>query len=121
MTNNKIDSRLSLAVRLDRKIVIYVPATAGPADACDNSAQVDSAARLLSELFGGATIQPGAGCWMSDSAGLVKEATTLVYAFTDAAGMDAGRERVVDFCEALKRDMKQEAVSLEIDGVLYLL
>lgn len=107
------------ALRLDKKIVCYIPATAGPATACDNSGQVDRAGKMLSGLFGGATIQPGRGCWLSDAAGLVTEATTLVYAFTDAAGLEK-IDVVIDFMERLKIEMAQEAVSLEIDGVLYI-
>lgn len=113
--------RLKNAARLDRKIALYIPATSGPAAACDNSAEVERAAALLSEAFGGATIQPGRGAWLSPSAGLVLENTTLVYAFTTAEGLEAGIDAVVDFAEAIKEEMQQEAVSLEIDNVLYII
>lgn len=113
--------RLKNAIRLDRRIAVYIPATSGPAAACDNSAAVNNAAALLSRLFGGATIQPGRGAWLSDVAGLVLENTVVVYAFTDAAGLAAGVDSVIDFAEKIKLDMQQEAVSLEIDGALYLI
>ena len=113
--------KLKNAVKLDRKICLYIPATVDVDQGADNSAQVDRAAALLSELFGGATIQPGAGCWMSDSAGLVKEATTLVYAFCDTAGFDAGIGAVLDFAEKIKMEMSQESIAVEINGVLYLM
>lgn len=113
--------KLKNAVKLDRKICLYIPATFDVDRITDNSKQVDGAAALLSELFGGATIQPGAGCWMSDSCGLVKEDTTLVYAFCDAAGFDAGIGAVLDFAADLKREMAQESIAVEINGVLYLM
>lgn len=113
--------RLKTAIRLDKKIVLYVPATMGAAAACDNSAAVSAAAAFLSGLFGGATIQPGRGAWVSDSAGLVLEDTTLVYAFTDSDGLRAGLDPVIDYAGKIKREMLQEAVSLEIDGVLYII
>lgn len=115
-----MNEKLKNAFVLDRKIVLYIPATAGPAAACNNTAQVDRAAAFLSAAFGGATIQPGRGCWISDAAGLVTEETTLGYAFADAAGLAAQVDNIVDFMEALKIEMRQEAVSLEIDGVLYI-
>ena len=115
-----MNEKLKKAFVLDRKIVLYIPATSGPAEAADNSKQVNRAAAFLSEAFGGSTIHPGRGCWMSIEAGLVTEETTLVYAFTDAAGLEAEVDNVVDFMEALKIEMRQEAVSLEIDGVLYI-
>lgn len=113
--------KLKNAIKLERRVAVYVPATVGTATAADNSGAVDSAAGLLSELFGGATIQPGAGCWISEAVGLVKEQTTVVYAFTDSDGLERGGDRVIDFCEKMKADLQQEAVSLEIDGVLYLI
>ena len=108
------------ALRLNKKIVCYIPATIGTAAAADNSSQVNRAGEMLSGLFGGATIQPGRGCWLSDSSGLVTEETTLVYAFTDPASLEEKIDSVIDFMEALKIEMRQEAVSLEIDGVLYI-
>lgn len=116
-----MNARLKNAVKLDRKIVLYVPATTNTNQAADNSAQVDNAAALLSNLFGGSTIQESAGCWMSDSAGLVKEATTLVYAFCDEKSMSAGLAAVLDFAADLKLGMNQESIAVEIDGALYLL
>ena len=115
------NNRLKKAIRLARRVAVYVPATAGPATAADNGEEVRRAAALLSGLFGGATIQPGAGCWMSDEAGLVTEATTLVYAFTDDAGLAAGIDPVLDFAEAIKAEMQQESVAVEINGELFLM
>ena len=115
------NERLKKAFRLEKKIVLYIPATIGPAAAVDNSAAVDKAAAFLSGLFGGATIQPGRGAWLSDAAGLVMENTTLVYSFTNAAGLAAGLDSVVDYAESIKKELSQEAVSLEIDGDLYII
>ena len=116
-----MNEKLKKAVRLDKKIVLYIPATMGTAAAVDNSAAVDAAAAFLSGLFGGATIQPGRGAWISDAAGLVLENTTLVYTFTDPASYASSLDAVVDYAEKIKLDMCQESVSLELDGVLYLL
>lgn len=74
----RIGAALGGLAMLGARVSVYVPATCGTADAADNSREVDAVASTLSAWFGGATIQPGAGCWMSDTCGLVKEDTTLL-------------------------------------------
>lgn len=77
---------LKNCLKLSSKITVYVPATNGIDKAADNTEQVKKTAALLSELFGGATSTPALGYWMSPAAGLVAEATTVVFAYAaDAA------------------------------------
>ena len=102
---------------LSARVTVYVPATVGTADAADNAREVDAVASTLSAWFGGATIQPGSGCWMSDACGLVKEATTTVYAACTPEQLAAHIREILDLCRRLKAEMKQEAISLEISGV----
>lgn len=102
---------------LGARVSVYVPATCGTADAADNSREVDAVASTLSAWFGGATIQPGAGCWMSDTCGLVKEDTTVVYAACTAEQLADHIAALRELCENLKREMQQEAVAMQIDGI----
>lgn len=109
------------AVELPQRVALYVPGTQGPATATDNAAQVERVARALCGWFGGATAQQSAGYWMSDSAGLVREAVTIVYA---ACTADQLRERlpdVLNLAQHLKAEMQQEAISAEINGTLYII
>lgn len=108
------------AIRLDQRIAVYVPATSGVSTACDNSAMVEKCAALLSELFGGATIQPGRGAWVSETAGLVLEETTIVYSYTTAENLEKYVGKVEAFAMDMKAAMKQEAVSVEINNCLFL-
>lgn len=102
---------------LGARVSVYVPATCGTADAADNAREVDAIASTLSAWFGGATIQPGAGCWMSDTCGLVKEQTTVVYAACTAEQLADHIAALRELCENLKREMQQEAVAMQIDGI----
>lgn len=115
MNEKKLISLIPGAAILTSKVAVFIPATVG-GSAVDNSAEVDNAAALLSGLFGGATIQPGAGCWLSDSGALVKEATTTVYAFCSPEAAEDHAGAVVDFMQRIKAEMQQEAVAIEIDG-----
>ena len=102
---------------LKARVTVYVPATVGTSDAADNAREVDSVAAALSAWFGGATIQPGAGCWMSETCGLVKEDTTTIYAACTAEHLAEKIGDVLELCRNLKVEMKQEAIALQLDGV----
>ena len=109
------------AVELPQRVALYVPGTQGPATATDNAAQVERVARALCGWFGGATAQQSAGYWISDTAGLVREAVTIVFA---ACTADQLRERlpdVLNLAQQIKAEMQQEAVSAEINGTLYII
>lgn len=109
------------AVTLPQRVALYVPGTQGPDTATDNAAQVERVAAEFSRMFGGATAQESTGFWMSDTAGLVRESVTIVYANCTA---DQLRERLPDvltLAQQIKREMAQEAVSAEINGTLYII
>lgn len=57
---------------------------------------------------------------MSQSAGLVGEAVTIVYSNAAAEDIERHGAEIVAICQKIKREMKQEAVSLEINGELFL-
>ena len=119
MKTNNTAAILKNLFTLHHKVTVYVPATCGVAEACDNTAQVERVARLLSGWFGGATSSPALGYWLSESAGLVAERTTVVFAFAAEDDFTAHLEDVVNLCGELCREMQQEAVALEVDGAMY--
>ncbi len=98
---------------------IYVPGTVSVDRPVDSSAAVAGCLSFLSGLFGGATSTAARGAWVSESAGLVIEDVTICYAFTSFWGFIRRRGAVLDYAKKLRDDMKQEAVSVEIDGRLY--
>ena len=109
------------AVELSQRVALYVPGTQGPATATDNAAQVERVAAEFSRMFGGATAQESAGFWMSNTAGLVRESVTIVYANCTA---DQLRDRLPDIltlAQQIKAEMQQEAISAEINGTLYII
>lgn len=108
------------AIKLDQRIAVYVPATDNVNQAVNNDAMVKKCAALLSDLFGGATIQPGRGAWMSDAAGLVLEDTTIVYAYCTEEGLRDHAADVEKFALAMRDEMHQEAVSVEVNNALYI-
>jgi len=113
------NSKLKNAFKLSSKITLYVPATINVDKNVDNSQYVDRAASLFSECFGGSTSTPALGYWMSPVAGLVKEKTTIVFAYCTESDLQSKIDQVIDLCESLKKEMAQEAIALEINGEMY--
>lgn len=109
---------LKKLIPLDRKVTIYIPGTNGVSEAADNTGWAEQAAALLSSLYGGATSQENIGYWVSGTGKLVTEKIITVYAYASKLS-DSDVGRVVEFCETLKRELKQEVISLEIDNKLY--
>lgn len=114
-----INKRLEKLQPLRHRVAIYVPGTNGVNTAADNSEYVRRAAALLSDAFGGATATPARGFWMSESAGLVEEKTTIVYAYAAGADLERGLDTVIDFCADMRADLQQEAIALAIDDSMY--
>lgn len=108
-------------ITLPQRVALYVPGTQGPATATDNAAQVERVARAFCGWFGGATAQQSAGYWISDNAGLVREAVTIVFAACTAAQLREHLPDVLNLAQQIKQDMAQEAVSVELNGALYII
>lgn len=117
----RIDTILAGACKLDHRVSVYVPGTVDTNQQTDNRQQVERVAAELSRMFGGATATTATGYWMSDTAGLVAESTTIVYAACTAEQINDHLPAVVELARQIKREMRQEAVSVEIDGALYLI
>ena len=78
-------------------------------------------ARDFCGWFGGATAQESTGFWMSDTAGLVRESVTIVFAACTAAQLREHLPDVLTLAQQIKAEMQQEAVSAEINGTLYII
>ena len=113
------NAKLQNCIKLASKVTVYVPGTNGIDKAADNTVAVDATATLLSDLFGGATSTPARGYWVSPSAGLVKENTTVVFAYASEAALDSGIDSVVDHCAKMCKELAQDAIALEVNGEMY--
>ena len=115
MENKKLQNLFKLSSR----VTVYIPSTTDVNKDVDTSSYIDECASLLSELFGGATSTPALGYWLSQSAGLIKEKSTMVFAYCSDNDLASGIDELVNFCEKIKTELKQEAVALEINGEMY--
>ena len=113
------NARLEKLFVLSHKVTVYVPATMNDengAHEIDNTKYVDDMAHTLANLFGGATSTDAIGYWVSDARGLEKEKTRMVFAYAESLD---NIDVVIDKCEALKTELNQDAIALEIDGQMF--
>jgi hypothetical protein len=105
---------------LNHSIGIFIPSTMDVDMAVDNSAQVQEALAFFGTIFGGATRSQAEGCWRSEESGLVIEQVTIVRTFVSKQALETHLDQVVEFATKLKKEMKQEAVAIDVDNQLVL-
>jgi CRP-like cAMP-binding protein len=127
-TANNLPAALSevvatLADRLKRtnQVRVYIPTTVDVAQQIDTSAYANEALELLGNLFGGATSDGAEGVWRSENEGLVGETVYIVTSYVTQSDLDRHLERVLDFVDRMKHELKQEAMALEVNERLMLI
>jgi hypothetical protein len=116
----KLESKLSNLIELSSSVRVYVPSTVDTDTAADTSEVLARVQELLSSSFGGATTFDAVGCWVSPSAGLVRESVKVVQSHCDESALRANIDAVIELAESIKVELAQEAVALEINNKLYL-
>ena len=114
-----MNAKLKNMFKLSSKITVYIPSTCDINQSADTKKYIDECAVLLSENFGGATSCEALGYWTSPTAGLVKERSTMIFAYCSDADLQNNIEKIIDFCETMKTELKQDAIALEINGEMY--
>lgn len=99
------------------RVAIYVPDLGEESVTFKSSvlrSYTEAAALFLSSLYGGATISPVSGYWLSGTT-LHRDDINVVYSYTGTVDL----KRTVEFCIQLLRETGEEAIALEIDGALH--
>jgi hypothetical protein len=103
------------------QIGIYLPTTIGVDQKADTSEYVEKTLSFMGKLFGGATHEKVQGVWNSQGAGLVQEDIHLVRSYCSQPVLDKHMGEVVDYVDALKQELHQEAMALEVNQKLMLI
>lgn len=119
MSQSSTPRQLKALFSLDHNIKLYIPSTKDIDKAADNGAYITEALELFGQLFGGATSYDASGAWVSQSHGLVVEAVKIVESYATSEAVAGGIESVLRLALKIKRELNQEAVSLEYDNRLY--
>ena len=110
---------LKNCIKLGSKVTVYVPSTTDVDIQTDTREYVEKTASLLAGCFGGATSSPAIGYWLSSDVGLVRENTTIVFAYASEADLSAKIDTVVAWCDSMREELTQESIALEVNGEMY--
>ena len=106
----------AISYDMDNKVSIYVPSTVNVNQRTNNKKQVIDTIKKMCLLFGGATSYKCAGGWIADNGDIVTEQVNIVYSFCDKHSLHNNLAKVINICQQIKKDMAQEAVTLEVNG-----
>ncbi|MCI5120033.1 MAG: hypothetical protein D3908_02340 [Candidatus Electrothrix sp. AUS4] len=101
-------------------ISVFIPTTMDVDKEFDTSAYVQKTLEFLGERFGGATSTKGDGAWKSASQGMVNETVYIVIAYVTENELNNYIDNVIDFVKAVKKELNQEAMSIEINNKMIL-
>lgn len=110
-----------LGTGLTETVAIYVPSTvqANQTALANSVLTVTNVSTELAKMFGGFTSYEATGGWVSEEHGLIQEGVTVVTAKATKYDLAENIEKIVQLAKDVKWSMSQEAVSVEINGVLY--
>lgn len=111
--NNK---ELKFKFDLDNKVSIYVPSTFNVTEVVNNDTQVINIIKQLSLMFGGATASDAVGGWVTSTGETITEKIKIVYSYCTTEQLKQHINKILQICDNLKNEIKQEAITLEING-----
>lgn len=108
-------------MKLANEVAIFVPSTLGEssADPALISHIVDQALVALSSVNGGATVTNGTGAWIASDGTLIKESVTIVSSNCETITLQTLRT-LAKLRRLVRESMRQEAVTVRVNGTLYI-
>lgn len=98
---------------LNNVIKLYIPSNIkGIVNKELQELYTNKAIELLSLKYGGATLNNTIGAWLDNNNNIVKEDITVVYSYMEDTIIS---KEIIEFMEALKNDMQQDAVTIEFN------
>ena len=108
---------------LPNSVEFFIPSEViGKSDPALQTAFVQIIALQFSKFFGGANVvNSTSGYWASAERGVVVEPITIVQSNCDDASLDAALPAIGYLGELVKDTMLQDAVSIRVNGTLYII
>lgn len=103
------------------QVGIYIPTTIDVDQKANTTIYIERTLAFMGKIFGGATHEKVRGVWNSEEVGIVAEDIHLVRSFCSPALLDEHLNKVIDYIESMKQELKQEAMALEINNKMMLI
>lgn len=109
--------------RLERtnSIGLFIPSTIDVDQTVDTTLYMDQAMGFMAERFGGATCKVANGKWNSEEVGLVDEMVYIIQSYITQSDLNRYLDEVVEYIKRLKRELRQEAMAMEVNNKLTLI
>jgi hypothetical protein len=107
---------------LDHKIVFYVPSTKDKGTKIATSAfntRTEGVAGILSDYFGGATIQESQGFYKTNQGQIIVENVKLVISYCSKDDLSKHSQAVLQLALDKCKEWTQESIGLSIDEKMY--
>lgn len=104
---------------LSHNVKIYIPTTKQVKESANTSDYVRKTLENFGTWFGGATSHNAHGAWLSSVHGLVTEPVTIVESYATNEQVNENIAKVIEWAKTIKKELDQEAVSIEYDNKLY--
>lgn len=105
---------------LTHKVAVYVPSKIGGTFHLAKLFEYTKYAHEeLAKAFGGATSMDAQGSWVGADGELIFEDVNIVWSNVSDEDFEGAKRLIRDIAETICEDMRQEAVSYEIDNVMY--
>lgn len=103
------------------QISVFIPTTIDVNQKVDTSYYVHKTLDFFGEKFGGATSTQAEGAWNSDTVGVVTEVVHIVVTYTTENNLNKFVDDVIDFVKAMKAELHQEAMAIEINSKMIII
>jgi hypothetical protein len=107
---------------LKNNFKIYIPSTFDVNGKVDKKKLSDIKKDITSEVaktFGGFTSYKVDGGWLNEETGeIVEEGVEIIQVFTSRKLLKKNKSLIYNLCNKIKKELKQQAISLEIDNKL---
>ena len=101
-------------LKLENNVKVYIPLV-------KNLHEISNIiTRDMTKEFGGVTLYSSKGFWLDDNDIMIEDTINVAISFTDKS-IEEIKRIISKYVEIIKMDLKQDAVSIEINNILYII
>lgn len=107
---------------LENNIKVYIASKDKNGDLIDNKVRattINNTIKTFSTLFGGATSYNALGSWVNSDNKLMVEPVEIIESYFDSKDINAKLSTALKHIHEVKKELNQEAVSIEYNNKLY--
>ena len=101
-------------LKLENNVKVYIPVVK------NKEGILNVIVKSMSDEFGGVTLYSAKGFWLDDNDIMIEDTINVAVSFTNKS-IEEIKRIISKYVEIMKMDLKQDAVSIEINNILYII